>query len=197
MAAFLTFLYSQLFVSLPYPNTDYSGKTVIVTGSNVGLGHEAARHFTRLNAEKVILAVRSLEKGNAAKQSIEETTGRKGAVEVWQLDLSSYESVKQFVKRAEGLKRLDAVVENAGIATREYRVAEDNESTITVNVVSTFLLALMILPKLRETATRYNVTPHLEIVSSEVHAFTDLPERSSPNILEKLNDKQTARMNDR
>lgn len=197
MSFLLDFFYSQLFVSLPYPEGDFSGKTVIVTGSNVGLGLEAARHFTRQNAEKVILAVRSLEKGEAAKRSIEETTGRKGAVEVWQLDLSSYESVKQFVRRAEGLKRLDAVVENAGIATRKYVVAEDNESTITVNVVSTFLLALMILPKLRETATKFNFTPHLVIVSSEVHAFTSFPEKSSPNILKTLNDKQTAVMSDR
>ena len=197
MAFLLDFLYSQLFVSLPYPKGDFTGKTVIVTGSNVGLGFEAARHFTRLNAEKVILAVRSLEKGERAKRSIEETTGRKAAVEVWQLDLSSYESVKQFVRRAEGLKRLDVVVENAAIATQKYVMAEDNESTITVNVVSTFLLGLMILPKLRETATKFNSTPNLVIVSSEVHAFTSFAEKSSPNILETLNGKETANMNDR
>lgn len=58
----------------------------------MGLGLEAARHFTRLNAERVILGVRNLEKGEAAKNSIEESTNRKGAVEVWQLDLTSYES---------------------------------------------------------------------------------------------------------
>ena len=125
-----TFLREQ-FTTLPYPETKHTGQTVIVTGANVGLGLEAARHLTRLNAEKVILAVRSLDKGEAAKKSIEETTGRKGVVEVWQLDLSSYESVKQFIKRAEGLKRLDAIVENAGIATETYRLTEGNESTIT------------------------------------------------------------------
>ena len=197
MAMILDFVYNQLFLSLPHPQKDFSGQTVIVTGSNVGLGLEAARHFTRQNAEKVILAVRSLEKGDAAKRSIEETTNRTGAVEVWQLDLSSYESVKQFVKRAEGLKRVDVVVENAGIATDRYKMAEDNESTITVNVVSTFLLGLMILPKLRETATKFNITPHLVIVSSEVHAFTSFPEKSSPNIFETLNGKETAVMSDR
>ena len=85
----------------------------------------------RLDAEKVILAVRNVEKGEAAKRSIEETTNRKNVVEVWQLDLASYESVKQFAKKANGLRRLDAIVENAGIATRNFRVSEDNESTIT------------------------------------------------------------------
>ena len=193
----IDFIYSQLFITLPYPTSDLSGKTIIVTGSNAGLGLEAARHFTRLNADKVILGVRNLEKGEAAKKSIEETTNRLGVVEVWQLDLASYESTKQFVKRAEGLRRLDAVVENAGIATMQYQVAEDNESTITTNVVSTYLLALMILPKLRETATKFNTTPHLTIVSSEVHAFTSFPEKNSPNIFKTLSDKETANMADR
>ena len=44
-----------------------------------------------------------------------------------------------------------------------------NESTITVNVVSTFLLALLILPKLQETAKVHGTKPNLTIVSSEMH----------------------------
>lgn len=78
-----------------------------------GLGKEAARHYVRLNAEKVIIACRSIEKGEAAARDIEQSTGRKGVVEVWQLDLSSYENVKQFAERAKGLRRLDSIVENA------------------------------------------------------------------------------------
>ena len=196
LAQFLEFLRSQ-FTSIPYPATDFAGQTVIVTGSNTGLGLEAARHFARMNAEKVIMAVRNLKKGEAAKRSIEETTGRKGVLEVWQLDLSSYASVKEFVRKAESLKRLDAVVENAGIATDKYTVFEDNESTITTNVVSTFLLGLMILPKLRESSMKYNTTPHLVIVSSEVHGFTPFKEQDSSNIFQTLNDKETANMTDR
>ena len=197
MAGLFEFLHGQLWVKPPYPTHDFTGQTVIVTGSNVGLGLEAARHIVRLNAEKVILAVRNLEKGEKAKKSIKDSTGRQGVVEVWSLDLSSYDSVKEFVKRAEGLKRLDVMLGNAGIATNKYTRFEDNESTITVNVVSTFLLALMILPKLRETATRYNVTPRLTIVSSEVHKWTTLPEKSSPDIFITLNDKETADMESR
>ncbi|KAI9874677.1 MAG: hypothetical protein M1830_009419 [Pleopsidium flavum] len=122
----------------------FTGQTIIVTGANCGLGLEAARHFIRLHAEKVILAVRNLEKGEAAKQSIETSEKRVDVVEVWQLDLASYESVKQFASRAEGLNRLDVVVENAGIVTKKLSMMEDNESSITTNVISTFLLALLI-----------------------------------------------------
>lgn len=115
----MSFFYHQLFTTLPFPTQDHSGQTVIVTGANVGLGLEASRHFTRLNAAKVILAVRNVEKGQQAKQSIEQATQRHGVVEVWPLDLSSYESTKQFAHRVEGLERLDALVENAGIATEQ------------------------------------------------------------------------------
>ena len=131
MAAFLHFLREQLFYTPPVPKTKHTGQTIIVTGSNVGLGLEAARYFTQLDAKKVILAVRSTEKGEAAKKSIEETTQRKDVVEVWCLDLSSYESVKQFAKRVEGLERLDAIVENAGKATAKFELAEEDESTLS------------------------------------------------------------------
>ncbi|GJC97687.1 short-chain dehydrogenase [Colletotrichum higginsianum] len=86
----MSFLYSQLFKSLPYPQGSYAGKTVVITGSNVGLGKEAARHFARLGASKLILAVRSLDKGRVAKEDIEATTNcAKHVVEVWELDMSN------------------------------------------------------------------------------------------------------------
>ena len=128
------FLYSQFFITPEKPSTDCTGRTIIVTGANTGLGKEAATHYVRLNAGKVIIACRSLEKGEAAKRDIEDQTGRKGVIEVWKLDLSSYESVKEFAEQAKSLKRLDSLVENAGINTAEFRLVESNESTVTVNV---------------------------------------------------------------
>ena len=197
MSGFLDFFYSQFFEYLPYPKQSFSGQTIIVTGSNTGLGLEAARHITRLDAAKVILAVRSIPRGEAAQKSIETSTNRKGAVEVWNLDLGSYASVKDFAKKVEGLDRLDAVIENAGIARQVWSVLEDNESTITTNVVSTFLLGLLLLPKLRETGQKFNITPHLAVTSSAVHAWTPLNERKSKSIFDALNDKETANMKER
>lgn len=49
-----------------------------------------------------------------------------------------------------------------------------NESSITVNVVSTFLLGLLLLPKLRESGHHFNMTPTVTVVSSEVHHFTEV-----------------------
>ena len=197
MEPVLRFFYNQFFVKVPYPETDFSGKTVIVTGANSGLGKEAARHFTRLNAAKVIIAVRSVGKGEEAKADIEATTGRKGVVEVYRLDLGSYASVKSFAAKVAELPRVDAVVENAGISTTKYERFEENESTLTVNVVSTMLLAILLLPTLHKSAEKYGILPTLTIVSSEVHEFTSFPERSSPNIFATLNDEKEARMKDR
>ena len=124
----LSLLYSQFFVSLTIPTCSFAGQTIIVTGANIGLGREAANHIVRLGASKVILAVRHVPKGNDARRYIEDKTGRKGVVEVWELDLASYASVKAFARQAEGLDRLDAVLENAGISKHEFEWAEDNES---------------------------------------------------------------------
>jgi NAD(P)-dependent dehydrogenase (short-subunit alcohol dehydrogenase family) len=198
MNAVWTFLHSQLFVSLPEPTATFAGKTVIVTGSNVGLGKEAARHYARLGASTVVLAVRNLEKGEAAKTDIDQSTGcGPDVVKVWQLDLASYQSVKDFAARAtKELTRIDVLLENAAIATMNYTVAEDNESTLTVNVVSTFLLAMLMLPKLKETARRFNVRPVLTVVSSEAHIFANWVEKTAPEgeLFNTMNDEKTASM---
>ncbi|KAF3043299.1 hypothetical protein E8E11_006681 [Didymella keratinophila] len=186
------FIYSQFFASLPSPTYDYKGKTVIVTGSNVGLGKEAARHFTRLGASIVILAVRSIEKGEAAKRDIESSTKTQGVVRVWQLDMSSYQSVLDFSAQAsKELDRLDVALLNAGVARGEWELAEGEESTITVNVTSTFLLALALLPKLKETASKFNVRPNLTVTASEVHAWASFEERKAADgkIFETLSTK--------
>jgi len=192
------YIYSQLIFTPPYPKAKYTGQTVIVTGSNVGLGLEAARHFVRLDAKKVILAVRTPEKGEAAKESILKS-GKKTAdvVEVWKLDLSSYQSSKDFAKRVQGLERLDVLVENAGIVTEDWKITEDNESTITTNVVSPVLHALLLLPKLRETAVKFNTLPRIVFVTSFVHWFTQFQEQKEENIFEALADQSKANMANR
>jgi len=194
------FLWSQFRCTPPVPASSFAFQTVIITGANTGLGLEAARHAVRLGAARVILAVRNLDKGQAAKESIDNAGhGQAKVVEVWNLDLSSYDSVKAFTKRIDSeLDRLDVLLCNAGVATSEYRQAEDSEMTITVNVVSTFLLSLLLVPKMKATASRYNTTPRLSIVSSEVHFLTTFPERNSPDsVFAALNDSKRARMNDR
>ncbi|KAF2095209.1 short-chain dehydrogenase [Rhizodiscina lignyota] len=191
MASFAHFLRSQWLFTPPYPKQSFEGQTVIITGSNTGLGREAARHIVRLGAEKVIIACRSAEKGEAARANIEKSTGRTNVIEVWQLDLGSYDSVKEFAKRAEGLPRIDVLLENAGIAKNYWSMIADNESCVTVNVISTMLLGILLLPKLKQVATKYKIRPILSIVNSEVHGYTQLPERKAPGkLFDNLNDEK-------
>lgn len=91
--------------------------------------------------------------------------------------MTSYTSVKTFAAKLRSeLKRLDALIANAGISTNDFSVAEDLESTLTVNVVSTFLLALLALPQLKETAAQTGHPTHLTVTGSVVHCFASLVE---------------------
>jgi retinol dehydrogenase 12 len=63
--SFLQFVRSQWTKLPPLPSVDLAGQTVVVTGSNVGLGYEAAKHFAKMGPKHLILAVRSKSKGEA------------------------------------------------------------------------------------------------------------------------------------
>lgn len=202
----LSQLYSQLLVTPPIPHSPFHSQTIIVTGSNTGLGLEAVRHLARLGASKLILAVRNLDKGLAAKRSIQESSGRgrgrdekdDDVIEVWPLDLTSYESVTQFAARAMRLERLDVLLSNAGLMTKEFKMAEEDELTVTTNVTCTFLVAMLLLPKLRATAQRFNVVPRLVVVASDLHFTTELvEERKGERIFGRLNQREGANMGKR
>ena len=199
MGPLLDELHNQFFTRPPLPTADFSGKTIIVTGANVGLGKEAVKHYVKLHAAKVIIAVRSTSKGEAAKAEIvRDCKVPADVIDVWQLDYSKYASCKEFAAKVATLDRIDAVVLNAGITTENFELFEDNESQVTVNVVSTVLLALLVLPALRASATKnQGTTPIVSIVGSGVHAYTKFPERKEPNIFAACNDPKKARMSDR
>ncbi|KAL2135937.1 hypothetical protein VTI74DRAFT_6165 [Chaetomium olivicolor] len=189
------FLRSQLIESwkLPYPSTNYAGQTIVITGSNTGLGKEAARHYARLGASKLILAVRSVDKGEAAKKDIQTTAAKGVSIEVWKVDMASYASVKDFAARVEAeLDRVDIFHANAGLVRSEFATAEDNETNITVNYIATFLLVALVLPKLKATAEQFKIRPSLVITSFGAHKHTTFPQKKEDNILAALNDKNYA-----
>ena len=61
--------------------------------------------------------------------------------------------------------------------TSNFKLVEGNESSIATNVIGTELLALLVLPKMKETAEKYNVQPKLTIVTSDLHFIAKFRER--------------------
>lgn len=193
-------LFSNLIVTLRIPQSSpgISEKTFIVTGANQGLGFEACKHLLRIGVGKVIMGVRRLDVGEDARKELLELSGRKPeSIEVWNVDMASYASVQEFAKRANGLPRLDGVLANAGMMTTTYRTAEDGEATITVNVVATYLLLVLLLPKLRACPTG---SATFTVPNSSLHYVAQLKEitpQKERTILERLADKSTSDMKDR
>lgn len=188
-----SFLYHQLFVTPKLsPSLSFTGQTIIVTGSNVGIGFSAAQQIAQRGVARLILAVRSISKGEAAaaeiRASLTQPTASRIRIEVWQLDLASYASVKDFAARMNQLDRLDVLLENAGVLKATFEKSEEDEATITTNVVSPALLAILSLPKLRETALRFGVTPHLTIVTAQIAFWAQFEERKAKNIFQALSD---------
>ncbi|KAJ7584382.1 hypothetical protein C8J56DRAFT_151105 [Mycena floridula] len=177
----------------PVLTADLTGQIVCVTGANTGLGLEAAKHFARMNPQRLILTSRDEKKGTDALKKLVEQTGFKRA-EVWRLDLNSLSSVQQFADKAAKLDRLDHLVANAGVASNDFNLTDDGwEAGLQVNNLSQELLALLLLPKMLETARLFSVVPRLVVVSSGAHrSITELePElANSTNIHQTLSSKE-------
>ncbi|EYE91702.1 NAD(P)-binding protein [Aspergillus ruber CBS 135680] len=172
-----SFLYSQIFVGLPVPDHDFTGQTIVITGGSTGLGLEAARHFLRLNASHIVLGVRNMEKGKGAKKDLETSTNRPNTVRLEHIDMDRYDSVKNFASVIQNtVPKVDVLLLNAGKIAENFYLAEEDESTITVNVVCTVFLGLLLLPKLRDSASPNGPIPRLCFVASDRHVMTNLPE---------------------
>ncbi|MGE2688655.1 oxidoreductase [Mycolicibacterium pulveris] len=130
----------------------FAGRTVIVTGANSGLGLITAREMARVGA-KTILAVRNTAKGDEAAASIT------GDVEVRKLDLQDLASVRAF---ADGVDRVDVLVNNAGIMAVPYALTVDGfESQIGTNHLGHFALTNLLLPKITERVVTVSSVMHL------------------------------------
>jgi len=88
-------------------------------------------------------------------------------------------------------------VENAGILTYDFSMSEEDERLITVNVVSTMLLAILLLPKLRETESKIGGRTILTFTGSWIHPLAKFPEHKADNVFKELAKKESARMTDR
>lgn len=143
--------------------TDLTGKTVVITGGNAGLGLETALNLAGRNAH-VILACRSVERGEKAAVFVRRRTGNQNVI-FMKLDLASLKSVRLF---SEALHKqescVDILINNAGVSYSSYQQTEDGfEAHMGVNHLGHFLLTNLLLDLLKNSpsARVVNVTSSL------------------------------------
>ena len=127
------------------------GKTVIITGANTGIGLETAVDLAKRNA-RVILACRSVERGETAAVEVRKRSGNDNAVFV-QLDLASLDSVREFAaKILEEEPRIDILINNAGVMAIPNRILTQDsfEMQFGTNHLGHFLLTNLLLDRIKE-----------------------------------------------
>src|SRR3954449_3211486 len=133
--------------------SELKGQTIVVTGANSGIGLAAARTFAQRGAH-VVLAVRSIEKGENAADGID------GDVEVRGLDLADLSSVRAFADAWKG--DIDVLVNNAGImAVPLARTIDGFESQIGTNHLGHFALTNLLLPQITKRVVSVSSVMHL------------------------------------
>lgn len=148
---------------------DQSGRTVVVTGANSGIGYVTARELARRGA-RVVLACRSESRGTEAVDRVAvEVPGAEA--EFAPLDLGDLDSVREFAAAyGRRYERLDLLVDNAGVmALPQGRTADGFETQFGVNHLGHFALTGLLLPALLATPGARVVS-----VSSFVHALANI-----------------------
>jgi len=139
-------------------------KIFVVTGSNAGIGWETAR-VLMLNGGKVILACRDTDK---AKILLEDLKKHHNDIkyDLLKLDLSSFDSIKEFGKEFnEKYDSLNVLINNAGVMLCPYwKTKEDHEMQFGTNHIGHFLLTNLLFNKLMSTNN-----PRIINVSSTAH----------------------------
>jgi NAD(P)-dependent dehydrogenase (short-subunit alcohol dehydrogenase family) len=161
-------------------------RTVIITGSNSGIGRAAARKFAG-EGYRVVMACRNLEKSEHAQREILETTGN-DSVELMQLDVSSFASIRAFYgEYRKNHTGLDILIHNAAYfnhGEKEYQLSPDTiELTFATNTFGPFLLTHLLKDLLAQsddprvlTASTTNIKhffdPKRELDIDDLHGET-------------------------
>ncbi|KAJ7462128.1 hypothetical protein FB451DRAFT_479597 [Mycena latifolia] len=188
------FIRAQLSEQPAVVKADLRGKTVCVLGANTGIGFQACKHFASMNPGRMILACRSQARGQDAVARLEAETGYSKA-ELWIIDLGDFESVKRFGDKWEKDNgRLDILVANAAMETRQYTTTKDGwETTVQVNHLGISLAIILLVPTMLRTANEFTTLPRIVLVSSFLHHHVTIEReaRSRPGkILKTLASKE-------
>jgi NAD(P)-dependent dehydrogenase (short-subunit alcohol dehydrogenase family) len=151
---------------------DLTGKIVLVTGANTGLGKQSLLSLAHHNPTATYLAARNLFKASAAVAEIHSQVP--GAnIKLLELDLSSFDSVKKAAtKFTEEAGRLDILMLNAGIMGVPPAVTEEGyEIQFSMKYMDHALLTKLLLPVLEKTASEPGADIRIISLTSHTHAY--------------------------
>ncbi len=135
---------------------DQTGKTVVITGANSGIGYHAALHLAKAGAD-VVLACRRLDAAEEAAARINAVAP--GRARAAHLDLADLDSVAAFAARAPA--SIDVLINNAGIMMVPHaRTPQGHESQWGVNVVGHAALTHALLPRIKERVVTISSLAH-------------------------------------
>lgn len=151
-------------------------------------------HDHPLTRVGLVLAVRDEPKGEAALEKISATRKLgQGQVEIWKLEMSSYESILAFSERAGSLGRLNIVILNAGVyrTKMQFNPSTGHEEDLQTNYLSTILLVLLFV-RIFKTQRNSETVPtpgRIVVVSSDTAGWAKFPQRAADPLLPALDDK--------
>jgi retinol dehydrogenase 12 len=131
---------------------DMTGKTVVITGGNSGIGWQTARALAEAGATVVITA-RDKAKGEAAVSDLR-AASQGGHIELVVFDLGDLASVRSGADQLSTMcERVDVLVNNAGVVLSDRRESADGyEATFAINHLGPFLLTTLLLDRLQHSA---------------------------------------------
>lgn len=131
-------------------------KSIIITGANSGIGFECALQMARIAPnEQIILGCRNVQAGNVAIRKIKRETNHQHLT-CLELDLASFESIKNFKSRLLPNSVITALINNAGIAPniKDTAYTKDGfEITFGTNHLGGFYLTLLLLPFIEKSGS--------------------------------------------
>lgn len=149
-------------------------QTIIVTGSNSGIGKEAALKLANAG-HCVLMLCRDSEKSKQAQKEIITQSGNENVV-LLPVDLSNPDSIRAVVEKINGqYPVIDVLVNNAGLyKVKREETANGVEMTLAVNFLAPFMLSEMLLPNLQASGNGRIVNVVSELYKNGSINFDDL-----------------------
>lgn len=127
------------------------GRVAVITGGARGIGLEIVKKLVQCEM-RIVIGCRNVKAG---QKTIQQHVSPDASIEIYELDLKSFTSVKSFAYQVlSNHDQIHLLINNAGVMFVPYEKCEDgHEAHWTINYLSHFLLTELLLPVLKTTGS--------------------------------------------